>query len=77
MIAPTFDDAAEAEHRQMYPDRKCELAGVGKCWGMIMDTFGGHQLCGGHAMEFSEADYAGAATRLEAWVRLERAKGAS
>lgn len=73
MTTPTFDEAATAEHRRIFPDRKCE-ASNSRCAGPVSMLMAGDQwLCAGHSLAFSDADHAGRGVRLAAWVRAQRA----
>lgn len=64
------DRRLEAEHRATFPDRRC-VVGSG-CAGIVIVTFGGAQLCTGHATEFRDADHETTVDRLRAWVREKR-----
>lgn len=76
--APTFDAAQTAEHRKVFPDRKCEAEGPG-CKGPVLAGLAGdRQLCGQHYWLFDEADCESRGARLEAWVSAQRRqKGAA
>lgn len=72
MAAEIQDDP---EHRRTFPDRKCAV-GTTACKGRVL-VYGPAMLCESHIVGMEAVEDAGRVERMRAWVRQERAKGAT
>lgn len=57
-----------------FPDRACEVGGP-SCDGVVIFTYGDHQLCTGHALRFSNMVHETMPARLEGWIVKMRKQG--